>query len=395
MDNYINTNKFNKILLSKYYIRRLNPASQALKTLLAYYLSLGCESYPNEEDFSYFLQSNYDLSYEVLPYNVGSYEIYKFSLSGVNPKLINDPSYTYDYLESIFNMITTPVIKNNSFDKKKLSKAKQMCISDIYYACEDLDTIATNNAVNSYFKNTLNDFPRICSVSDIKKITCDELYKYYLNLIKEYNTSYMVGDIPKNIENNYQYKLDSHLFIDRGKCDPLIIENKDTNQAYLRIIYDGNIFSNDDLYYPALFINEKFGGGISSDLFNIIREELGLCYSIASTYYAASGILLVLATINKCDLNKIITQIDNIYDSLLDDFDLEFIKKQFIYDKYEELDNINTYQANSFYDSHFPNMIPSKEEIEKINNVTMDDVRLAHKRLKRSLVYILGGDLDE
>lgn len=395
MDNYINTNKFNRILLSKYYIRRLEPSTQAIKTLLAYYLALGCEKYPNEEDFSLILQSNYDLNYEVLPFNVGTYEVYKFTLSGVNPNLIDDEAYTLDFLESIFSEITKPVIKNNSFDNEKLIKAKEMCISDIYYAYEDLDTIASNNAINYYFKNTLNDFQRICSISEINKITSDELYEYYQKLINEYNTSYMVGNIgyTKVSENNKLFN--SHLFIDRGKCNSLIIENKNTNQAYLRIIFDGNIFSNDNLYYPALFINEKFGGGISSDLFEIIREELGLCYSIGSTYYAASGVLLVLAVINKSDLNEILVKIDQIYDSLLDDFDLEFIKKQFIYDKYEELDNINTYLANIFYDSHFTQMIPSSLEIDRIKKVTMDDIYQAHKRLKRSFVYVLGGDLNE
>ena len=205
----------------------------------------------------------------------------------------------------------------------------------------------------------------------------------------------MIGDIAKDINSNNIKSLNSHLFIDRGKCKPIIIDKKNTNQAYLRIIYDGNIFANDDLFFPALFINEKLGGGIYSELYNIIREQLGLCYSISSSYYASSGILLISAVINKKDLDLIIKEIDKIYDSILDDFDLDFIKKQFIYDKYEELDNINTYSSNSLYNSLFPYMIPSTMEIEMINNVTMEDIKKAHKKLKKSFIYVLGGDLNE
>lgn len=395
MDNYIKAEKFNKILLTKYYIRKLEPNTQGIKTLLTYYLSLGCEKYPSEDEFSYFLQNNYDLSYEIQPYHIGSYEIFRFTLSGINPKLINDPKYNLDFLEDVFNEIMKPVIIDNSFDNEKLKKAKEMCICDIHYALEDIETIATNNTINYYFKNTLNDFPRISKIKDIKSIKSDDLYNYYNKLITEYNVSYMIGDIAKDINSNNIKPLESHLFIDRGKCKPIIIDKKNTNQAYLRIIYDGNIFANDDLFFPALFINEKLGGGIYSELYNIIREQLGLCYSISSSYYASSGILLISAVINKKDLDLIIKEIDKIYDSILDDFDLDFIKKQFIYDKYEELDNINTYSSNSLYNSLFPYMIPSTMEIEMINNVTMEDIKKAHKKLKKSFIYVLGGDLNE
>ena len=39
MDNYIKAEKFNKILLTKYYIRKLEPNTQGIKTLLTYYFS--------------------------------------------------------------------------------------------------------------------------------------------------------------------------------------------------------------------------------------------------------------------------------------------------------------------------------------------------------------------
>lgn len=396
MDNFIKLDKFNKVILSKYVIKKFNPDNIILSTLLAFYMNLGCQKYPNEEKLYYFLQYNYDLSYEITPYQVGSYDIFRYRLSAVNPKLINDDDYNESFLIDSFNEFLKPVIVNNTFSQELLDKAKEIYLSEIYYSYEDHETIATNNALNYYFKDTLYSYKRIPNIYDVYKVTPKDLYNYYLSLQNEYNTSYILGDLdfiqPKS---SNSVILDSHLFIDRGICSSKIIEKKKTNQAYLRVIYDGNIFSNDKLFYPALFINQAFGGSTNSKLFLKIREELALCYSISSTYYASSGILLVSAIINKNDVDKVIEEIDKIYTELLDDFDLEFIKNQFIYDKLEELDNINTYLANEFYDSHFPYMQKSSSEIEIIKSIVNEDIINAYSKLKRKFVYVYGGDLDE
>ena len=50
---------------------------------------------------------------------------------------------------------------------------------------------------------------------------------------------------------------------------------------------------------PAMqMLNVIFGGGMTSKLFQNVREKMSLCYSIDASYYGAKGILLVNAGID-------------------------------------------------------------------------------------------------
>ena len=75
-----------------------------------------------------------------------------------------------------------------------------------------------------------------------------------------------------------------------------------SKQMYLRIIYDINVFSGDLKIYPFILLNYFLGASNYSYLFQKIREEYGLCYSISSELYGASGILMIRSEIKKKDL---------------------------------------------------------------------------------------------
>ena len=64
-----------------------------------------------------------------------------------------------------------------------------------------------------------------------------------------------------------------------------IAKNKDTEQLHICLGYPG-IESNCDDIYPLSVFNNALGGGMSSRLFQRIREELGMAYSVYS--YASS-----------------------------------------------------------------------------------------------------------
>ena len=75
-----------------------------------------------------------------------------------------------------------------------------------------------------------------------------------------------------------------------------IFREKDTEQVQLCIGYRGYALGQDELYALSMFSN-ALGGGMSSRLFQRIREELGLAYSIFSypSSYPALGTFTVYA----------------------------------------------------------------------------------------------------
>jgi predicted Zn-dependent peptidase len=68
--------------------------------------------------------------------------------------------------------------------------------------------------------------------------------------------------------------------------EPLVVHDDATEQVHIAMGWRG-VDHDDDRRYPLLVANQVLGGGMSSRLFQEVREERGLCYSVyswASTY---------------------------------------------------------------------------------------------------------------
>jgi predicted Zn-dependent peptidase len=85
------------------------------------------------------------------------------------------------------------------------------------------------------------------------------------------------------------------------------IKEKDTEQVHICLGFEGIEQGNDDLY-SLLAVNNIFGGGASSSLFQKIREEKGLVYSIYSfpSAYKNAGMFSIYAGMNPVHLENVI-----------------------------------------------------------------------------------------
>lgn len=75
------------------------------------------------------------------------------------------------------------------------------------------------------------------------------------------------------------------------------IREKDIEQIHLCVGFEGVRYSDDDLY-PLMVMNNILGGGTSSRLFQSIREDQGLAYSVYShpSLYKDNGLMTVYAS---------------------------------------------------------------------------------------------------
>lgn len=89
-------------------------------------------------------------------------------------------------------------------------------------------------------------------------------------------------------------------------------KEKDTEQVHLCIGFNGIEHGNDKLY-SLLAINNIFGGGMSSRLFQKIREKKGLVYSIYSypSAYKEAGLFTIYAGMNPENLKTVAELVSN------------------------------------------------------------------------------------
>ncbi len=74
------------------------------------------------------------------------------------------------------------------------------------------------------------------------------------------------------------------------------LENKDLEQAHFTLAFEGPNYKSPDIYTAQIF-STAFGGGMSSRLFQEVREKRGLCYTIFSSAgaYSDTGTLTLYA----------------------------------------------------------------------------------------------------
>ena len=121
--------------------------------------------------------------------------------------------------------------------------------------------------------------------------------KYFLHNFNDDKADFLVGDIQKiKPQNEFMYRF------------------KEVEQAHVAVAFD-SISSNSDDSIPFKVANIVFGGGMSSRLFQKIREEYGLAYTVYSSLsaYANNGYLeLYLGTSPKNVQNAVQLLIEEI-----------------------------------------------------------------------------------
>lgn len=89
-----------------------------------------------------------------------------------------------------------------------------------------------------------------------------------------------------------------------------LYKDKDTEQTHLCMGFHGLPMNNDGIY-PLMVLNNIIGGGMSSRLFQSIREDMGLVYSIYSfpTAFRDCGMFTIYAATNPDKAEEVIERI--------------------------------------------------------------------------------------
>lgn len=119
--------------------------------------------------------------------------------------------------------------------------------------------------------------------------------EYLIEAVKQYFGSWTYDKSFSRSYQNVEYHKDK------------VIREKDTEQVHLCMGFQG-IVHGDERIYSLLALNNIFGGGMSSRLFQKIREEKGLVYSIYSypSTYKAAGLFMIYAGMNPEYLQTVI-----------------------------------------------------------------------------------------
>jgi len=158
------------------------------------------------------------------------------------------------------------------------------------------------------------------------------------------------------------------------------VKEKDTEQVHVCIGFEG-IRTGDDDIYPLLAISNLLGGGMSSRLYQKIREEKGLVYSIYSypTTYTDTGLFTIYAGMNPENLKIVASLIEeeivNLKKHGMTRDELERTKEQMKGNYILGLESTGS-RMNSIGKSEvlLGHIYTPDEILDKISSITMDDI---------------------
>ena len=214
--------------------------------------------------------------------------------------------------------VLTDMLLNSNFDEESIEKERNVIIEEIkmyeYIPEEIVHEKNVEYALRGIHSNSISG-----TVASLKKIDRKAILNY---LEKHYVAENLVIVASGNIDEKYLYKelnkkmknfrktkkeeiLDLSYEIKKGKK----IVKKPSNQIHLCFSTRG-VSSKSDLRYPAAIISNVLGEGMSSRLFQKIREERGLAYSVYTylTRFENCGLLSVYVGTTKEDYKEELTK---------------------------------------------------------------------------------------
>ena len=177
-----------------------------------------------------------------------------------------------------------------------------------------------------------------------------------------------------------------------------LFRDKDTEQVHLCVSFRG-VGMGSPLVYPMAVLNNILGGGTSSRLFQRIREELGMAYTVYSgpSNYPRCGEFTIYAATSPKHAHTVLEQIDIEIRKLLDD---GFSEKEFTMAKAQLKGSYvlglesayNRMSALGHNQMLLGRVIPPEETIAAIERVTPEDVRaIAAQMLSGPRAYAVVG----
>ena len=412
---FIPTKKFKTLTFVVKLKAPLKRETISKRALLQNVLREATKNYPSRTELQLKLDDLYGSVLFVDGAKRGEEHVMSFRLEVANERYLPDKeAVTEDALQLLAEMIYEPYLENNKFSEAIVKREKATLKQRIQAIRDDKIRYANGRLIDEMCKNEAFSIHVNGYEEDLDAITAEDLYNYYLEMLKEDRLDiYVVGDMDteameKTIISIFKQEAGSATEASNRpepkqvKEPKEIIEEEPIQQAKLHIGYRTHtVYSDED--YPALQVfNGLFGGFPSSKLFMNVREKNSLAYYASSQVESHKGLLFVLSGIAPEDYEKardiIREQMTEMKAGNFSEQEMNEAKDMIIHSLRETMDNPHGL-IELFYQQQLAGIDRSLEEIiDNISAVTKEDVIRVGERIEEDTLYLLtakGGEVSE
>lgn len=286
--------------------------------------------------------------------------------------------------------VLSDMLFNSNFFEQDIEKEKSVIQEEINMYEDSPEDLVADILSVAAFKDDPISFPILGSDKNIKDMNKEKILDYFnktyvpCNMVISIAGNYNEKDIINKLEEKFgMYESKNKFEADLTKPPVqknILVKNKDIEQIHIALTFNGIELGNDRLY-ALLVLNNYFGGGTSSRLFQKLREEEGYVYTIYSypSAYRKLGVFNVYFALNEQYIKNAIDLIyEEIDEMLKNKLDSETIRKSKEQLKGNYILGLESISSRMFgmgkSELMFKKVYEPKEILDKIDMITDNDV---------------------
>ena len=290
--------------------------------------------------------------------------------------------------------VLVDMIENPLFDSKELEREKLVVIEEINMNADDPDDVAMDEFDRIDLFGSGLAHPVLGYKENIMSFNHDFLAKYYnehyckdnifVSVAGSFDEDVLIKYFQEKFKTIPEHKRIDEFIMPEGKHESKTIV-KDIEQAHI-IMGLNTVSATDDRRYHLSVISALFGGGMSSRLFQTIREKKGLAYSIYSSnsFFNKTGQFGIMAGVAKDRVQEFLDAVKLEIELLgkeqikQHEFDtaLTQIKSSYIFSLENTLHRMRTNGSNYLAFGYCPDQA---DTIKLINSIKLSDIEKTKK----------------
>jgi predicted Zn-dependent peptidase len=286
--------------------------------------------------------------------------------------------------------LLSDMILNSSFELLEIEKEKGVILEEILMYEDSPEDVAYDLLSDAMFREHPLSKPILGEQHTLQSFNRDKILSFFqeyyspqsviISVAGNFDDKQLDALIQKYFGNWKPYQVNGKVIPEIAFRGDILFRQKDIEQTHICIGYPGIPLS-DERIYSVMAFNNLFGGSMSSRLFQKIREDKGLVYSVLShpSNYTIGGFFTIYASMKPSNAQEVLSIITEEIVSVLQDGitsdELNKAKEQLKGNYILGLESTGS-RMNALGKSQLllGKITPPEEVLDKISLITMDDV---------------------
>ena len=275
-------------------------------------LRSGSHKYETYQKISEELEMLYGASFDCGIDKTGDNLVLKFYIESINDNYLPQINNNLEkVLEILLDIIFDPKVTNDEFESEYIEIEKRNLEMIIKAQKDDKDQYAYDRCINIMYNNSGYGLSKYGNLEDLQAINSHNLYEQYKQLIDNAKIDIIIsGDYEEEKILNYvetnelikklnprkeKININKYSTEIKDKKDKANEINEELDIVQGKLVIGLDILPNElgDFRFISILYNAIFGNGVSSKLFQIVREKESLAYTAKSEYIAQKNNIFI------------------------------------------------------------------------------------------------------